>query len=346
MPQQYIKTPAVVPVFVLEKWVPEGTSVYDICLATEKVSGPGTIDGATLISGLWRVYPVSDVARIKILTNGVTFGSKLIQFEGVHPFSRRDGGVENGGTRLTISNLPFSYSNEAVERNLLSLGFKLRSKLQFEKARGPDGKLTDWKTGRRFVWIDLPKHQVNRQCKMGEFRVFLFYREMKDTMQCRRCLQTGHKAIDCQNEEVCLDCKKPGHRRGDANCEKVREVWGTQSGENIAEEGEHDTDEEKYEEVSDEEPGVNCDTFTCSEEEESEKEEGEVSEEIKNQGEERNQSVESNEKEINDHKKGEKSSIPSSEYENTEEGKNATPVERMKESTPKVRKLNENGKKK
>ena len=44
-------------------------------------------------------------------------------------------------------------------------------------------------------------------------------------MQCRRCLKEGHKAIDCPNEEVCLSCKQPGHRKGDPKCihsEKVR----------------------------------------------------------------------------------------------------------------------------
>ena len=90
--------------------------------------------------------------------------------------------------------------------------------IMFEKARGPDGKLTDWKTGRRFVWIDLPSSDVKRSMNMGSFTAYIFFREMRDKMQCRRCLQSGHKAIDCRNEEVCLTCKKTGHRRGDPTC--------------------------------------------------------------------------------------------------------------------------------
>ena len=218
MPSQSIVPSPVLPVFILEKWVKDGTTVYDICSATEKVSGPGTVDGATCISGLWRIYPLTDVARVTILTKGISLGNKTILPENANPFSYRKDGVECQGTRLTISNLPFSYSNEAVAKNLLNAGLKLRSQIMFEKARGPDGLLTDWRNGRRFVWIDLPSVQVKKNMKMGSFSASLYYREMKNTIQCRRCLREGHKAIDCPNEEVCLSCKLPGHRKGDRVC--------------------------------------------------------------------------------------------------------------------------------
>ena len=94
----------------------------------------------------------------------------------------------------------------------------------FEKARGPDRLLTDWRNGRRFVWIDLPTVQIKKSLKMGSFSASLYYREMKNTLQCRRCLREGHKAIDCPNEEVCLSCKLPGHRKGDRECGHNEEV--------------------------------------------------------------------------------------------------------------------------
>ena len=37
---------------------------------------------------------------------------------------------------------------------------------------------------------------------------------------CHNCYQKGHMARDCTNPEVCSACRKPGHRRGDAECEK------------------------------------------------------------------------------------------------------------------------------
>ena len=230
MPFQDINPSAVLPVFVLEKWVPDGCTVYDLCFAAEKVTGPGSIDGATCIKGLWRLYPLNEVARIKILTNGITMGSKLIRFEGINPFLQR--GSENNGTRMTISNLPFSYGNEAVARNLSAAGLKLRSKITFEKARGPDKMLSDWRTGRRSVWIDLPQREVSKYCKMGDFTATLYYKEMKLHMQCRRCLQKGHMARDCSNQEVCFDCKQPGHRRGHPDCSFSNDesIWGHPNG--------------------------------------------------------------------------------------------------------------------
>ena len=143
------------------------------CTAAERVSGPGTIDGATCISGLWRIYPLTDVARVTVLTKGIVLGNKTVTLENTNPFSFRKVGSECQGTRLTISNLPFSYSNEAVAKNLVSAGFRLRSQILFEKARGPDRLLTDWRNGRRFVWIDLPATHSKRSLKMGSFISFI-----------------------------------------------------------------------------------------------------------------------------------------------------------------------------
>ena len=67
MPSQNVAQKAVFPVFVKAQFVPEGTTVFDICKAVEKLTEASTIDGATLISGLWRVYPLSENARIKLL---------------------------------------------------------------------------------------------------------------------------------------------------------------------------------------------------------------------------------------------------------------------------------------
>ena len=219
MPSQNLSTASVLPVFAMTKNVPQDTSVYQICLAAERVTGPATVDGATCISGLWRIYPLHEVARAKLLTEGITINGKTISLDGINPFFLR--GSERAGTRLTISNLPFSYGNDTVARNLKAAGVQLRSDIQMEKARAPDRSLTDWKTGRRFVWIDLPPKPLPRSFKMGDFLAQLFYREMQQRPNvCFRCLQPGHRARECENDEVCHTCKKPGHRRGDPECQE------------------------------------------------------------------------------------------------------------------------------
>ena len=219
MPYQDIANTAVLPVFVQAINVPDKTTVVDICEATEAVAGPGTIDGATLINGLWRVLPFTEQSRIKILTEKITLRDKSFKFESINPNSRRNGGLEMDGTKLFVSNLPFSYANAAVEKNLKAAGFRLRSTIQFEKARNSDGFLTDWRTGRRTVQIEVPKIKpVKNNMKMGDFTAYLYYKEMKAQQKCFRCLKLGHKAAECPNQEVCLACEQPGHRRGDYVC--------------------------------------------------------------------------------------------------------------------------------
>ncbi len=124
---------SVLPVFVKSELVPEGTTVFNLCEATEKVSGPASIDGATNISGLWRVYPLTEQARIKILNAPIRLNNTNFRFESFNPFIRRYGGQEVEGTRLIISNLPFSYSNKAVENNLRACGTACALKYNLRK---------------------------------------------------------------------------------------------------------------------------------------------------------------------------------------------------------------------
>ena len=231
MSLQHIKTPSVLPVFAKAKDVPEDISVYGICYASEVVSGKGSIDGATCINGLWRVQPLTEVARAKLLTTGITLNGTRVSLDSMNPF-RTGGGTESDSTRLTVSNLPFSYSDDAMERNLYRLGVRLRSRITMERARGPDNHLSDWKTGRRTMWIEMPRSPLPKTTKMGDFTAHLFHREMKGRdSKCYRCLQTGHRAFECENEEVCLACGKSGHRKGDPRCDLS---LGTRSVDNMS----------------------------------------------------------------------------------------------------------------
>ena len=143
MGSQSLAPNSVSPVYTLAKNMPEDTNVYDICFAAEKTAGPATIDGATCISGLWRIYPLNEVSRAKLLTTGMIIKGKAVSLEGINPYIHR--GTERSGTRLTISGLPFSYSSDSVARNLAAAGVKLRSTIQMERARAPDNTLSDWK---------------------------------------------------------------------------------------------------------------------------------------------------------------------------------------------------------
>ena len=76
-----------------------------------------------------------------------------------NPFIIRDqhGGDEKPATKVWISNVPISCEDKQIETALTKLGCELRSALKKELARNKDGQLTNWETGRRFVWITTPK---------------------------------------------------------------------------------------------------------------------------------------------------------------------------------------------
>ena len=206
------------PIFIKADKIPGDVSIYEICAAAEEISGPVTIDGAMCISGLWRICPLYEASRIKILANGIQLRGCTVGVESINPYTLR--GDDSAGTKLYIGNLPFSYSSEAIKKHLQAAGLTLRSEIVWEKARGPDGSLSDWKTGRRMVWVNVPLKPLNRFMKMGNgFSAVLYYKEMKESRRCNKCLQYGHIAKYCEQEEVCFTCKKPGHKKGDPKCD-------------------------------------------------------------------------------------------------------------------------------
>ena len=203
---------SIIPLFIKAELIKDECNVVDMCMACERVTGHGSIDGATLVNRLWRVLPFNEVTRAKLLSDGIKLFGKHLKFESRNPFLRSSGDGETQTTKLIVKNLPFSYCQSAVARNLTKEGFILRGSMQWMKGRNrKTGHLSDFRDGRRSVFIDVPKGNVNRTIQMGPFRAFISYPEM--AVKCFRCLQEGHTAKDCTNQEVCNRCKKPGHRR-------------------------------------------------------------------------------------------------------------------------------------
>ena len=201
----------IIPLFIKADLVPDDIDIVEMCEACEKVSGVGSIDGATIVNRLWRVLPFNEVARSTLLFSGIKIKGKKLDFEGRNPFLHPSGKGEAQTTRLFIEGLPWSYSQAAVARNLEIAGFKLRSGMKWMKGRKKSTRrMTDFRDGRRSVYIDIPDTKIFK-LKMGDFLSTLKYPDMEVT--CFRCLQEGHTSKNCPNEEVCHNCKKSGHRR-------------------------------------------------------------------------------------------------------------------------------------
>ena len=157
-------------------------------------------------------------------------------------------------TKLFVSNIPISYSdNEILQTLIKDFGVIVVSKLIAEKDRDARGGLTHWKTGRRFVYIAVPEQPLPKQIQIGQFNATLYHKEQRTAQrqanaECRRCLEKGHVIRDCTELSWrCRQCMKFGHRAGDPECQMIPDNVFVKEMENITTE---DLTKDKEEESS------------------------------------------------------------------------------------------------
>ena len=252
------------PIFLRSSDCPKETSTFLICSAGERVAGPKSLVGAQHMGDVWRVHAADDKVRATLLASGLNLKGEHVSLFTDNPFIvRGPDGKEIPSTKLTIDGVPISFSNDEISKSLKVAGVVARSRILMEYARDPDGKLTNWVTGRRFLYIDLPQKVLPKLLDMGPFKARIFYREMKDTVpQCKRCFGTGHWANQCPNQEKCFVCFQEGHRRGDPQCpgadtstgvNRVEQSQPVEKPSIISEEGQVTVDGTRPEDRSDEE---------------------------------------------------------------------------------------------
>ena len=119
----------------------------------EKKKNP--VEGAQKIGDLWRIYLNDELARVKLLSHGITLRGQQIDLKERNPFIIV--GFEHiPTTRLFIRNIPLSFDNGEIIAALKTLDIEMVNTLIDARARDPDGKLTNFKTGDRFVDIVVP----------------------------------------------------------------------------------------------------------------------------------------------------------------------------------------------
>ncbi len=167
------------PVFVLDSSLltSDGKAVsgLDLCIAAERVAGVGQIDGSQRIGKVWRIYPSSTHARQKLLIHGINFNSQAITLLSQNPKSVANPGVPV--TKLLISGLETSISNKDIEQQLLDMKVKLCSSIKMAHYRYPDGSLSAFKSGKRFVYIELPESSLPLSIKIADRWASLYYKE-------------------------------------------------------------------------------------------------------------------------------------------------------------------------
>ena len=123
----------------------------DLCRACEALTDVGSIDGAQLISGLWRIYPLSAAARLQLISKGISFRGQAVTVLDTNLFLTHSDGPT---TKFIIGNIPISVANSEIEKGLMELDVCLRPPFMEETYRDSEGRTARFKTGRRFVYID------------------------------------------------------------------------------------------------------------------------------------------------------------------------------------------------
>ena len=168
-------TRGVPPLFVKHSTFTSPIGGLDLCLAVEKVTGKDTVEGVQRMGDLYRIYLKNQNARDTALVNGISYNNCSISLLSHNPFQVRDQNTNT--TKIFIGNVPLSVDDSEIERALLEQGVVFKSALKFETYRTPDGKWTHFKTGRRFIYTEIPKLNLNSFLKIGVWRASIFYRE-------------------------------------------------------------------------------------------------------------------------------------------------------------------------
>ena len=151
-----------------------------------------------------------------------------------NPYIRGVSNREIDTTRLLISDIPLGIPNSEIEKVLTKKGCKMTSSIKFELERDESGNLTQWKTGRRFLYIEVPQTPLPKDIKIGQFTGKLFYKEQRQVisdMTCYNCFGQGHISRECPNPVKCRACRVEGHREGDNVC--LLNIHGTENDEHF-----------------------------------------------------------------------------------------------------------------
>lgn len=155
------------PLFFLNNEIDQENNNYlntlEVCLAVcNVVNNENAVEGAQRIGGLWRIYFTEETTRTQALCSGISVRNIQVTLRDKNPFLL-PGYEDLDTTRLYIRNVPLSYDNDAITNALKGMGVQMIGILKYVRARTPAGKLTNFKTGDRFVDIVVPNEPLPKR---------------------------------------------------------------------------------------------------------------------------------------------------------------------------------------
>ena len=215
--------PRVEPVFVKASDIPDFKSLkeFEMCQAVCTRIAKESILGVQRIGMLWRLYLNDKESRVVLLANKITLRGQTVNVFSNNPMRAKlsDGETDENVVKITIKDLPISKGNNGIEQYLISNGIKLRTKIQYAKARDENNQLTDWLNGDRIVFTEKFADPLPRKTWINDSSVRIFHHDQPTSRpRCSKCHQEGHYRRQCTGEECCIVCKDSFHQAGDPVC--------------------------------------------------------------------------------------------------------------------------------
>ena len=130
-----------------------------------------------MIRGTFRIYPKTMKARNLLLQQGVTIGAVHVNIMDKSPNIVKD--QSNPAEKLIIGNIPLSLATEEIHKAIKALGVSFRSNWFDERYRNDKNELSLFKTGRRFIYIDIPQKPLPKSLIIGDFNASIYHKSQK-----------------------------------------------------------------------------------------------------------------------------------------------------------------------
>ena len=168
------------------------------------------LTGLQRIGGLWRIYLDDRIARVALISAGLSVRGARAPVYDTNPYLRNNDGT--AGTRITVKDIPLSVKDEVIVNEMEKLKINVKSKVQRLKLR-VNGFLTDCYNGDRALFVETPLKPLPRTMRMGAFTARVYHEGQSNaaTMY-SKCLAQGHHASACTRPVVCRKCHQPGHK--------------------------------------------------------------------------------------------------------------------------------------
>ena len=156
--------------------VPEGDPIEGMQLtrACEEVVGEGNIYGMQRLGDLWRIYCTTPKARNKLLAVGIEVRDHHVDIMSQNPYHFQGKGPS---TKLIIGGVPLSVANSEIRLGLQNIGVEVKTAdIRYETYRDENNKWSKVKTGRRFIFTETPKTNLDTHFTVGIWRASLWYR--------------------------------------------------------------------------------------------------------------------------------------------------------------------------